>query len=394
MKIAVINSGSSSIKFKLFLMPSGEVLAQMIVEKIAEHTSKITLRFKNETKELHQHIANHHEGLKFINSTLKELHIVEHFSSLDAIAHRVVHGGDFFQNATLIDGAAIQKIKEFIPLAPLHNPSNLEGILVTLKKAPNVPQIAVFDTAFHATMPREAYLYALPLSLYEKHKIRRYGFHGTSHAYVMQEVAKEMGKSQKALNIITLHLGGGSSACAIKAGKSIDTSMGFTPLEGLMMGTRSGDIDPAIILYLQRELGFSIEQVDKLLNKESGLLGVCGEIDVREIQKKDDEHARTAIEMMARRAKKYIGAYIALLGRVDAIALTAGIGENSSLMREKILQDLELLGIELDKEANSQNSKKISKPNSKIEVFVVKTDEELQMAREASVLVANSKGHL
>lgn len=394
MKIAVINSGSSSIKFKLFLMPSGGVLAQMVVEKIAEASSKITLHFKNETKEFSRHIANHHEGLKLINSTLKELHIVDHFSSLDAIAHRVVHGGEFFQNATLIDERVIQKIREFIPLAPLHNPSNLEGILVTLKKAPNVPQIAVFDTAFHATMPKEAYLYALPLELYEKHKIRRYGFHGTSHAYVMQEVAKEMGKSPEALNVITLHLGNGSSVCAIKEGKSIDTSMGFTPLEGLMMGTRSGDIDPAIILYLQREIGYTTEQVDKLLNKESGLLGACGEIDVREIQKREDENARTAIEMMARRAKKYIGAYIALLGKVDAIALTAGIGENSAFVREKILQDLEPLGIALDKEANSQNSKKISKPNSKIELFVVKTDEELQMAKEASVFIVNSKYNL
>lgn len=382
MKIAVINSGSSSIKFQLFSMPNAEILVYALVEKIGEVSSKVLFKYDEKEVQKIEQIDTHHDGLKIINALLKEHHIVEHFSSLDAITHRVVHGGEYFRDITLVDDDVQEKIRDLIPLAPLHNGANLQGILVSRKKAPNVPQLAVFDTAFHANMPKEAFLYALPYEMYEKHKIRRYGFHGTSHSFVMKRAAKELQKDVKDLNIITLHLGNGSSACAIKGGVSIDTSMGFTPLEGLIMGTRSGDIDPAITLYLQRELGLSTNEIDTILNKRSGLLGICAKIDLREIESSDDPLSSIAISMVARRVKKYIGSYAALLGRVDAIVFTAGIGENSHTMRSKIMQDLELFGIELDEKANRENSILISKASSRVKVFVIKTNEELEMARE------------
>jgi acetate kinase len=236
-------------------------------------------------------------------------------------------------------------------------------------------------------MPKEAYLYALPYELYERHKIRKYGFHGTSHAFVMREAAKAMQKDAKELNMITLHLGNGSSICAIENGKSIDTSMGFTPLEGLIMGSRCGDIDPAVVLYLQREIGLSVDETDDMLNKHSGLLGICGQKDVREIQKRDDELSRLALSMLTRRIKKYIGSYMALLGRVDALVFTAGIGEHSYSLRAEILQNLELFGIVLDKQANLQNATLISNASSRVKVFVIKTDEELEIARECAELL-------
>lgn len=382
MKIAIINSGSSSIKCKVFLMPQGDVLAQASIEKIGEDESTVIFKHGTNKQVITSVIKTHNEGLGEINALLKKHKIVEHFSALDVIAHRVVHGGEYFKGATKIDDNVIEKIKELIPLAPLHNQINLEGILITIKEAPNVPQIAIFDTAFHSSLPKKAYLYALPYELYEKHKIRRYGFHGTSHSYVMKEAAKAMNRDVKELNIITLHLGNGASVCAIQNGESIDTSMGFTPLEGLIMGSRCGDLDPAILLYLQRELGLSTDEVDELLNKQSGLLGICGEKDVREIKKRDDELARLALEMMVRRVKKYIGSYMALLGRVDALVFTAGIGGRSASLRAGILQNLELFGIDIDKEANKQDATLISSSSSKIKVFTIKTDEELEMARE------------
>lgn len=389
MKIAVINSGSSSIKFKLFLMPQGKVLAHALVEKIGETNSTITFKYDTNKHVMPSVIKTHHEGLKEINALLKKHEIVEHFCVLDAIAHRVVHGGEYFKDVTIIDEEVIEKIKELIPLAPLHNGANLEGILVSRKKAPDVVQIAVFDTAFHETMPKEAYLYALPYEMYKQHKIRRYGFHGTSHSYIMKETAKNMGTDAKKLNMITLHLGNGSCACAVKNGLSIDTSMGFTPLEGLVMGSRCGDIDPAIPLYMQRELGMSVDEVDALLNKHSGLLGICKDKDLREIEKREDELSKVAIEMMVRRVKKYIGAYAAILGKVDALVFTAGIGENSYTIREKILQNLEIFGIELDKKANRQNAALISKESSKVKIFVIKTDEEFEIAKQSEEFLKN-----
>ena len=343
MKIAVINSGSSSLKFKLFDMETSEVLKSILIENIGEENSNI---------------KNHAEALEQID--------VE-FSSLDAIGHRVVHGGEDFHMPTIINDENIQTIKALIPLAPLHNPANIMGIEVSTNKAPNTPQIAVFDTAFHFHMPREAFVYALPYEMYEKHKIRRYGFHGTSHSFVSKEAAKILQKDLSKLNLITLHLGNGASACAIENGKSIDTSMGFTPLEGLVMGGRSGDIDPEIIVYLQKKLGFSIDEIDEILNKKSGLFGISGENDVRNLIESDEERAKLALNIMIRRVKKYIGSYLALLGFVDAIVFTGGIGENSSYIREQILNS------ELFKD---------------IKVLVIKTDEELEIANECLKVIS------
>lgn len=337
MKIAVLNSGSSSLKFKIFDMQTKELISSRSVQNIGEKNSPI---------------QTHHEAIKSLGID---------FASLDAIAHRVVHGGDSFTKATLIDETAIEAIKTIIPLAPLHNPANLEGILVCQKKAPNITQVAVFDTAFHMSMPKEAYLYALPLAMYETHKIRRYGFHGSSHSYVCKKASEILGKDLHELNLITLHLGNGASACAVENGKSIDTSMGFTPLEGLVMGSRCGDIDPAIVIYMQRKLGMSVDEVDSLLNKKSGLLGICGANDVRSLEDAQDENSILALNMMIRRIKKYVGAYMALLGRVDAIVFTGGIGENSAHVRESVL-DSEMF--------------------KNIKSLVIKTDEELEIAME------------
>ena len=344
MKIAVINAGSSSLKFKLFDMQTKEVLRSILVEKIGEIGSDI---------------ITHHDALESLNIN---------FSEIDAIGHRVVHGGDKLTRTTIIDKNTIKIINSLIPLAPLHNPANLEGIKVLMKKAPSLPNIAVFDTAFHSTMPKEAYMYALPMQMYTKHHIRRYGFHGTSHAYIMKQAAFILNKELNEVNLITLHLGNGASACAIKNGKSIDTSMGFTPLEGLVMGTRSGDIDPAIVLYMQRELEMSVEEVDKLLNKQSGLLGICDENDVRNIIAREDETSKLALDMMIRRIQKYIGSYMALLGRVDAIVFSGGIGENSEYIRERVLDAHMFKGVKS---------------------LVLKTDEELEIANECLKILKN-----
>jgi len=326
MNIAVINAGSSSLKCKVLSMPKGEVLYETLIE---------------------------HSG---VNAESLDID----FAHVDAIGHRVVHGGEKFQKPTLIDEEVINAIEALIPLAPLHNKANLDGIIALREKFPKIPQIAVFDTAFHATLDEAAYIYALPYELYEKHNIRRYGFHGSSHAYLLKEAAKILGKKVEQTNIITLHLGNGASACAIKNGKSVDTSMGFTPLEGLVMGSRSGDIDPAIVLYLQRELGYSTEEVDKLLNKESGLIGICGKNDVREIQNADDKYAQLALDIMVRRIQKYIGSYMILLEEVDAIVFSGGIGENSEYIRDavcdnKIIKDIKTLVIKTDEEFEIAN---------------------------------------
>ena len=342
MKIAVINSGSSSLKCKVYDMDTKEVLSSQHIQKIGEEDSEI---------------KNHHEALLRLNLD---------FSSLDAIGHRVVHGGEDFKTPVIINGEVIRKITELIPLAPLHNPANLEGIKVVSDFEPSIVQIAVFDTSFHANMHKEAFIYPLPFDLYEKHKIRRYGFHGSSHSFVSKEAAKILQKDLSELNIISLHLGNGASACAIERGISIDTSMGFTPLEGLVMGTRSGDIDPAIILYLQRVLGMSVNEVDILLNKESGLVGLCKENDVRKIIASDESKAKLSIDIMVRRIQKYIGSYMALLGEVDALVFTGGIGENSSYIRERVLE---------------------SKLFKDLEVLVIKTDEELEIANECMHLI-------
>ncbi len=387
MKIAVINSGSSSLKFQLFEMEQEVVLAHFIVEQIGEFSSTTTLHFNGKKILITSVIKEHTAALKQIIVLLKEHDILSDFSTLDAIGHRVVHGGERFQNATRIDEGVLETIEELIPLAPLHNKANLEGIKALMSEAPEIPQIAVFDTAFHTTMPKEAFVYALEYKLYEQHQIRRYGFHGSSHAYVLQQSAKLFDREKEKLNLITLHLGNGASACAIQNGVSIDTSMGFTPLEGLVMGSRCGDIDPAIILYLQRELKMDVDEVDELLNKNSGLMGLCGENDLRSILERNDENAKLAINIMCRRIKKYIGAYMALLGKVDAIVFTGGIGENSAYIRQKILENFPF-GVELCKELNEKSAVVISTQESSVKLLVLKTDEELYIARECQSIIA------
>ncbi len=381
MKIAVINSGSSSIKFQLLDMKTHTALAHASIEKIGEEQSVMHMEFalKKENKKLP--IKNHQKGLESIISFLSDNDILKDFSSLSAIGHRIVHGGDEFEKAAIIDDEVVRKIDELKPLAPLHNPAHLEGIAVTRKLAPEVMQVAVFDTSFHLTIPKEAYLYALNQDMYKKHKIRKYGFHGTSYTYVVKQASKVLKKKSKDLNIIALHLGNGSSACAIKNGKSIDTSMGFTPLEGLVMGTRCGDIDPAVVVYMQRILGFSVDEVDDILNKKSGLLGICGENDVRSIIEKDTKDTRLAIDMMTRRIRKYIGSYLALLGRVDAIVFSGGIGENSAYIREKVLKDMPF-GIELDDDLNQEGHILISKDDSPVKIIIVRANEELEIATQ------------
>ena len=390
MKIAVINSGSSSIKFKLYHRHTLELLAHIHLEKIGESHSVVTLKSSSGEKVLNTVIRDHEEGLEQIASLLANEDILEDFSSVDLLAHRVVHGGEYFREATFITLDVIEKIKALIPLAPLHNRANLEGIRITMQKAPKAVQVAVFDTAFHETMPKEAFMYALKHSMYDEHKIRRYGFHGSSHAYVLGEAAKFLGKDPSELNLITLHLGNGSSACAIQKGQSIDTSMGFTPLEGLVMGTRSGDIDPAIVLYMQRVLGLSVDEVDRILNEESGLTGICGIKDVRTILEHEDEASTLAIAMMVRRIKKYIGAYMALLGDADAIVFTGGIGENSAVIRQRVLENIGF-GIVLDRKKNIHNDRSISAPQSSIALLVIPTDEELEIAKESLKLLEKNK---
>jgi len=331
MRVAVINSGSSTLKFKLFEMPSAKVLHEQLLEFKAGDT---------------------------ISQEIEKLDV--DFSKVDVIGHRVVHGGEQFVQPVIIDDAVINAVEALIPLAPLHNRANLAGIKSIQKKFAHIPQVAVFDTAFHASLKKEAYLYALPYDLYEKEQIRRYGFHGSSHSYLLKAAAKKLAKEPQKTNIITLHLGNGASACAIKNGKSVDTSMGFTPLEGLVMGTRSGDIDPAIVTYLERELGYSYETVDSMLNKKSGLFGLCGESDVRTILNAGDEKSKLAIDIMVRRIQKYIGAYMILLEDIDAIVFSGGIGEHSEYIRElvmdnKIIKNIKALVIETDEELEIAN---------------------------------------
>ncbi|QOP45217.1 acetate/propionate family kinase [Sulfurimonas paralvinellae] len=344
MKIAVINSGSSSLKFKLFAMPSKKLLQEKEIQKIGEDDSGI---------------ASHAEALDALDMDLAEI---------DAVGHRVVHGGEKLQKSCLIDTSVMKTIESLIPLAPLHNPANIEGIQAMKEKMPDIPQMAVFDTAFHATLPEEAFVYALPYKLYAKHEIRRYGFHGTSHSYLTKEAAKLLDKPVDEVNLITLHLGNGASACAVKNGKSIDTSMGFTPLEGLVMGTRCGDIDPDIALFLQRELGLSTKEVDTLLNKESGLKGICGENDLREILLREDERANLALKIMVRRIQKYIGSYMVLLENVDAIVFSGGIGEHSAYVREQVMQNSVI---------------------ENIKSLVIETNEELEIANECYRILKN-----
>ena len=393
MKVLVINSGSSSIKYQLFDMDDGVVLASGAVERIGEaqglhrhrlHTGTDAPEHRDE-----QRIADHREGLSLITASLRESKTVNELSELFAIGHRVVHGGEFFREPTLIDAAVVKQIRDIIPLAPLHNPANLMGIEVALQQAPDVPQVAVFDTAFHQSIPAHAYRYALPDSFYTEQHVRRYGFHGTSHAYVAKQAANLLGKPLVSLRLITLHLGNGASAAAIAEGQSVDTSMGMTPLEGLIMGTRCGDMDPAIIFYLARATGLDFDAIESLLNRDSGLKGICGANDMREVHRladAGDVQAQLALQMYCYRIKKYIGAYYAALGGLDAVVFTGGIGEHDARVREHCCTGLEALGIELDarKNAAAVNAAfAIHSETSLVSLLVIPTNEELEIALQA-----------
>ena len=393
MKVLVINSGSSSIKYQLFDMSDKTVLARGLLEQIGAAESRLSHRSPGNADDgieitRTQPVANHQEGLQLIGEVLNESGAVGDSSELFGIGHRVVHGGEAFQTPALIDEKVVATIRSLIPLAPLHNPANLAGIEVALKFAPNVPQVAVFDTAFHQSVPPQAFRYAMPQDLYHNHNVRRYGFHGTSHFYVAKQAAAYLQHTLASLNLITLHLGNGASVTAIANGKSVDTSMGMTPLEGLIMGTRSGDIDPAIIFYLGRKTDLAPDEIELLLNKDSGLKGICGVNDMREIARladQSDDSARLAIEMYCYRIKKYIGAYHAVLGSVDALVFTGGIGENAADIRLRACEGLSLIGIEVDKDKNNLKSheiREIQPDNCPVKILVVPTDEELEIAEQ------------
>lgn len=369
------------------------VLAAGLLEQIGESKSRLTHRTLTgggawEEISKVEKVTDHQEGFGLIGTVLTDSGAIRETGELYGIGHRVVHGGEKFRQPTIINQDVTAIIRELIPLAPLHNPANLLGIEVTLEAAPDVPQVAVFDTAFHQSIPPHAFRYALPKDLYENHHVRRYGFHGTSHHYVARQAALHLKRPLESLNLITLHLGNGASVAAIKNGRSADTSMGMTPLEGLIMGTRSGDIDPAIIFYLGRITGLPQDEVESLLNKHSGLKGICGDNDMREIEKlaeKGDESARLAIEMYCYRIKKYIGAYYTVLGHVDALVFTAGIGENAANVRLRSCKGLSQIGIEVDKNKNIRKTNgilEIQSDRSSVNILVIPTDEELEIAEQ------------
>jgi acetate kinase len=398
-KILVVNSGSSSIKLELLEMENETKLGAVTIERIGNSPS--TLKYVRHDasgmmeQKVETPVVDHRQGMNMAIAHLTDSHrgVIKDTQEVAAIGHRVVHGGELFCRPALIDEAVLAAVEENVSLAPLHNPANLEGIRITRELFPGVPQVAVFDTAFHQTIPPHAYHYALPLHLYEQFRIRRYGFHGTSHRYVAGECAKVMGRPFDELNLITIHLGNGCSMAAIKGGESIDCSLGFTPLEGLVMGTRSGDIDPAIHAHLARVGKMSIEEIDNMLNKDSGLKGLCGYNDMRDIHRAiaaGDRRAELALAVQTYRTKRYLGAFMAVLGRLDGIVFTAGIGENDNIVRARTLEGLEGFGIELDEAVNTGRVEKptlLSKKTSRVQVWGIPTNEELAIAREAKALL-------
>ncbi|MFF8277496.1 acetate kinase [Streptomyces lateritius] len=396
-RVLVLNSGSSSVKYQLLDMRDSSRLAAGLVERIGEQTSRLVHTplggGGGDKRERTGPIADHAAALKAVAEELAADGLGLDSPELAAIGHRVVHGGLRFSAPTVIDDAVLAEIERLVPVAPLHNPANLTGIRTAMDLRPDLPQIAVFDTAFHTTMPESAARYAIDVETADAHRIRRYGFHGTSHAYVSRETAKLLGKAPEEVNVIVLHLGNGASASAVKGGRCVDTSMGLTPLEGLVMGTRSGDIDPAVTFHLKRVAGMSTDEIDVLLNKRSGLVGLCGDNDMREIRRRideGDERALLAFDIYIHRLRKYIGAYYAVLGRVDAVAFTAGVGENAAPVREAAIAGLEELGLAVDADLNSVRSEKarlISPEYARVAVAVVPTDEELEIATQSYALV-------
>ncbi|HSK27931.1 MAG TPA: acetate kinase [Jiangellales bacterium] len=392
-RVLVLNSGSSSVKYSLLDPDAGAHEASGLAERIGEPGSRLTHRGPDGGQTRDQDMPDHEAALRAVLDAFDSYGPVLADAGLVAVGHRVVHGGERFAAPVVVDDEVVAAVRDLVPLAPLHNPANLEGLEVARRVFPGLPQVAVFDTAFHQTLPPAAYTYAVPREWAREHGVRRYGFHGTSHSYVAGEAARMLGRDPADTNVVVLHLGNGASACAVRGGRSVETSMGLTPLEGLVMGTRSGDVDPSLAPHLGRVAGLGVDEVDRALNKSSGLLGLTGANDLREVHRlaaAGDEDAALALEVYCHRIRKYVGAYSAVLGRVDAVVFTAGVGENDAWVRAHALAGLERFGIEVDRERNDparRGARWISPDRSEAAVLVVPTDEELEIAREAVALL-------
>ncbi|MHC9001412.1 acetate/propionate family kinase [Enterococcus bulliens] len=390
-KTIAINAGSSSLKWQLYTMPEETVVAKGIVERIGMNDSIFTIKYgEGEKYEVVIDIPDHEVAVKMLLDQLIDLKILASYDEITGVGHRVVHGGEYFDRSVVVTDEVMAKIEELFDFAPLHNPANLMGIKAFKHLLPDIISVAVFDTAFHATMPKPAYLYSLPIEYYNDYKVRKYGAHGTSHRYVSERAAEMLEKPIEELKIITCHLGNGGSITAVNGGHSVDTSMGFTPLAGITMGTRSGDLDAATLPYLMGKLDIDIDEMVSILNKKSGLLGLTGGLssDMRDLQdNKDKEDVRVALEVFYDRVRKYIGSYVAAMNGVDAIVFTAGIGENSAIVRSEIMNGLTWFGAELDPEQNAKfGDHIISTENSKVKVLLIPTDEELMIARDVEAL--------
>jgi acetate kinase len=395
MKVLVLNSGSSSIKYQFIDTDKKVALANGLVDRIGMTGAILShQRYDDEKIKIVGEILDHQIAVEYVLGVMlsKNHGVIDDKKDIDAIGHRVVHGGETFSGSVLITDEVVKVLQDNIELAPLHNPPNIKGIQACQRILPDAPQCGVFDTAFHSHMPPKAYLYGIPYELYKKYKIRRYGFHGTSHLFVSQRAADLLNKDVKELKLITVHLGNGCSIAAVKYGISIDTSMGFTPLEGLLMGTRSGDLDPSIILFIMGKEGLSMHESQTLLNKHSGLIGISGESsDMREIiaaVKDNQQRSKWAFEVFCYRIKKYIGSYAAAMGGIDGLVFTGGIGENATMVREEVCKDLEFLGIELDEMKNQNSEEIISKDKSKVAVMRIPTNEELVIALDTAIIVS------
>lgn len=397
MKILVLNCGSSSIKYALYNMDDKSVMTSGGAERVGLDGAFVKVKLPNGEKKTVMHdIPEHTEGVKFIFSLLTdpEIGVIKDLNEIDAVGHRMVHGGERFNKSVVLTDEVLKTFEECIDLAPLHNPANLKGVKAVSELMPGLPQVGVFDTAFHQTMPAHSYLYAIPYELYEKYGVRRYGFHGTSHRYVSKRVCDFLGVNPADKKVVTCHIGNGGSIAAVDGGKCVDTSMGLTPLEGLMMGTRSGDIDGGAITFLEKKLGLDADGMSNLLNKKSGVLGITGiSSDMREIESANDEgneRAKLALDMYSYRIKKYVGAYAAAMGGCDIIVFTAGVGENQASMREDVCKNMEYMGVKLDVEKNKTirgEEAIISTPDSKVTVCVIPTDEELMIATDTMNLL-------
>lgn len=391
-KIIAINSGSSSLKFQLFNMPEETLIAKGLFERIGL-ADKVDFTCKTERETINKQIMtkNHQEAVDFLLSFLLKHQLVNDLNEISGVGHRVAHGGEYFTQSSILNQEELKLIEEVSPLAPLHNPVNLVGINAFRSALPESEQVGVFDTSFHQTIEKKEYIYPIPYKYYSQDKIRKYGFHGTSHQFVAEKAAKELNQSLQELNMIICHIGNGASICGIKDGKSALTSMGFTPLAGLMMGTRCGDIDPSIVTFLQQEKNYSTTEILQIMNEQSGLLGVSelsnDSRDILESAKQGNEQAKLALDIYASKIRQTIGAYATELGRLDAVVFTAGVGENSSIIREMICQNLGILGIQLDKQKNEQNQQIISTSDSQVSVMVIPTNEELMIAKDTYALI-------